>query len=67
MNFSIFKKIAVFFYSIFQTIFLFFLYFLSGFKAKKKNLWCFGSLGGKEFRGNAKNLFNHLKKKSPRN
>ncbi len=65
MNFSIFKKIVIFFFSIFQNIFIFFLYFLSGLKSKKKNLWCFGSLGGKEFRGNTKYLFNHLKKNHP--
>ena len=56
------KKFLIFFFSLFQIIFIIFLYFLSGFRPKRKNLWGFGSLAGKEFRGNSKYLYRYLEK-----
>lgn len=62
MNFSLLKKLLVFFYSILFFFFALVLYFFSGFKAKKKNLWGFGSWAGKKFRGNSKYLYKYLEK-----
>ena len=62
MFFAFLKKIFIFLFSILQSIFIIFIYLFSGFKSKKKNLWCFGSLAGKEFRGNTKYLFKYLEK-----
>ncbi len=62
MSNRIMKKFLIFFFSLFQIIFIIFLYFLSGFRPKRKNLWGFGSLAGKEFRGNSKYLYKYLEK-----
>ncbi len=62
MNFFSLKKLIVFFYSILLFFCTLFLYFFSGLKSKKKNLWGFGSLGGQEFRGNSKYLYKYLEK-----
>ena len=62
MKFIFFKKFLVFFYSILKNFYILILYFFSGLKSKKKNLWGFGSLAGQEFRGNSKYLYKYLEK-----
>ena len=56
MNFKILRKLSGLVFSVFQVMGIILLYFFSGFKSKKKNLWGFGSLDGKEFRGNYKSM-----------
>jgi len=57
------KKILRILYSIIQIFIISILFFLSGFRSKEKKLWGFGSLGGKEFRGNSKYLYKYIEKK----
>ena len=40
---------------------MFIIYFFSGFVKKNNKRWGFGSWGGKEFRGNAKYLYNYVR------
>lgn len=44
---------------------LHFLYFLSGFYPRNKNIWIFGGWNGKYFRGNSKYLFSYILEKYP--
>ena len=40
---------------------MFIIYFFSGFVKKNNKRWGFGSRAGKEFRGNAKYLYNYVR------
>ena len=55
------KYLSILFSTAIKTTFMFVVYFFSGFVAKNNKRWGFGSLAGKEFRGNAKYLYNYVR------
>ena len=54
------KNLFLVFDSVIRTTLMFIIYFFSGFIIKNNKRWGFGSWAGKEFRGNAKYLYNYV-------
>ncbi len=55
------KNLLLVFDSVIKTTLMFTIYFFSGFVIKNNKRWGFGSWAGKEFRGNAKYLYNYVR------
>ena len=55
------KNLLLVFDSVIKTPLMFTIYFFSGFVIKNNKRWGFGSWAGKEFRGNAKYLYNYVR------